>query len=118
MCMFVIYFRLTFKMLPQQKKLSETFKRNKPGQTRCGNCGIYYNNACVPPYCECGFHLKGKYLPMETDNKLVHQAELLTNDLVSVRLNTTGINVRIFESLAENKVVLKGADTAIKGNLE
>jgi hypothetical protein len=81
-----------------------SFKRKKAGQTTC-KCGKTYNNQCVPPRCKCGHELGGSFEPTQTVRKLSGDAKMLHN-LVSVRLNKQGTNIRIFVNLTENKVKL------------
>ena len=79
------------------------FKRKKPGQTTCSQCDRKYNNASRPQSCACGAWLGGTFQPNAKDRKKPGDATVVQN-LVSVRLNKQGINVRTFVSLTENKV--------------
>ena len=80
-----------------------SLKRKKQGQTTCSQCGRTYNNACLPENCECGGWIGGTFKPTSRDRRKPGDAKLVGN-LVSVRLNKTGLNVRTFVSLPENKV--------------
>ena len=79
-----------------------SFRRKRAGQTTC-ECGKNYNNSCVPKSCDCGFELGGTFQSKAQERKTSGDAKLL-KDLVSVRLNKQGINIRTFVSLTENKV--------------
>ena len=81
----------------------KSFKRKKTGQTTCSECGKKYNNSCVPNSCECGHFLGGTFKPSQTVRTVSGDAKLIHN-LVSVRLNKHGANLRTFVSLTENKV--------------
>ena len=80
-----------------------SFKRKKPGQTTCGQCKRTYNNASRPQNCECGGWLGGNFQPIAKDRRKPVDAKIVQN-LVSVRLNQQGVNVRTFVNLSENKV--------------
>ena len=83
-----------------------SFKRKKKGQTSCDGCKRNYNNACIPAVCECGYQMGGGFQPKEKkQRKHMNTAKLITADLVSVRLNIRGTNVRAFVDLVENKVI-------------
>jgi ribosomal protein L37E len=82
---------------------SYTLKRKKAGQTTCERCGKSHNNASIPNKCDCGYVLGGNFQPNVKDRRIPGDAKLIQN-LVSVRLNPQGINVRTFVNLSENKV--------------
>ena len=81
-----------------------SLKRKQTGQTTCKDCGKKYNNACVPPSCQCGYMLGGNFKPPGNVKKPPKDAQLILNGLVSVRLNQQGANIRIFVNMTENKV--------------
>ena len=83
-----------------------SFERKRKGQTSCDRCKKNYNNACIPAVCECGYQIGGGFQPKtKKQRKHLDTAKLITADLVSVRLNKRGTNVRAFADLAENKVI-------------
>jgi hypothetical protein len=82
---------------------SLSLQRQKSGQTVCPKCFTVYNNRALPPKCDrgnCGAFLGGTYVrktkPLD--------AKLITSTLASVRLNTSGVAVRVFVDLEESKV--------------
>ena len=79
-----------------------SLKRKKSGQRVC-DCGMCYNNAAIPKFCDgCGFHLGGSYerpLDIFTDAVVIEK-----KNVASVRLNRAGENVRTFVDLQQNKV--------------
>ena len=80
------------------------YRRRKPGQKECLQCGTFYNNAAIPEKCKvCDNYLGGKFKPKEE----ILDAKLLTNNLASVRMNEAGINVRTFVEIGEVKKVSK-----------
>ena len=81
-----------------------SLKRKKKGQKACSDCGKTFNNACVPKQCECGFEIGGAYRPDEAPTKIYKDAQVINNNLVSVRLHEKCPNIITFVSLAENKV--------------
>ena len=81
-----------------------SFKTRDRGQKPCPDCGHVYNNATIPPICQCGFLLDGSYDPGEKVKKPPTDAQLIVDGLVSVRQNLRGANLRIFVNLTENKV--------------
>ena len=80
-----------------------SLKRKKAGQTICKGCGKSHNNASISNKCDCGYVLGGNFRPNVKDRRIPGDAKLIQN-LVSVRLNQQGINVRTFVNLSENKV--------------
>ena len=93
---------VTFRSLNMLRAVS--FKRKPAGQTTCRGCGRKFNNAVVPPSCQCGFQLGGNYQPPEIIKNSAKDAKVIRNGLASVRLNPQGANLRIFVNITENKV--------------
>ena len=82
---------------------SFSLQRQKSGQTVCPKCLSVYNNRALPPKCDkekCGEFLGGTYVrktkPLD--------AMMLTSTLASVRLNVTGVPLRVFVNVEESKV--------------
>ena len=83
-----------------------SLQRQKSGQTVCPKCLTVYNNRALPRNCDrenCGSFLGGTYVrktkPLD--------AMMITSTLASVRLNTSGVAVRVFVDLEKSKVFAK-----------
>ena len=77
--------------------------KRKRGNPVCPGCQKSYNNRALPLYCTedgCDAYLGGKYTPKDKKP----DAQMITSNIASVRLNQAGIPVRVFVDLEENKV--------------
>ena len=79
-----------------------SLKKKKKGQTTCYQCSKIYNNNVVPKLCSCGYLLNGTYEPKIKEDSI---DAFRVGDLVSVRQNRQGLNIRTFVDLEENKVL-------------
>ena len=78
-------------------------QKRKKGHKYCPKCDKEYNNRALPLHCtedNCNGYLGGKFKPKDTKP----DAQMITPNLASVRLNKAGIPVRVFVDLEENKV--------------
>ena len=95
---------MTFSEMDPLKELGSL--KTKRGHTLCPGCHKWYNNKNRPLYCTedgCNGYIGGDEKNKD-DKSDKSDARMITSSIASVRAHRTGVAVRIFVDLKENKV--------------